>query len=151
MTRLLLLPYREFCTPTMPYKPTDIEEVEIVRKRGIDLLHDPLYNKVGAAATAVTWTCLFGALPSSFDEPRAQQGVPACNEQHNLYMVSDACHASPAQGTAFPASERERLELRGLLPKKELTLEFQVGAASATAPLNECFLALFPSMVPSHD
>lgn len=37
---------REFCTPTQPYKPTDIADVDIVRKRGIDLLHDPLYNKV---------------------------------------------------------------------------------------------------------
>ena len=36
---------RLFCTASKPYKPTDIEEVEIVRKRGIDLLHDPLYNK----------------------------------------------------------------------------------------------------------
>ena len=37
---------RDFCAPSAPYKPTDIEEVQIVRKRGIDLLHDPLYNKV---------------------------------------------------------------------------------------------------------
>ena len=40
---------REFCAPSIPYKPTEIEEVQIVRKRGIDLLHDPLYNKVDPA------------------------------------------------------------------------------------------------------
>ncbi|KAK9904347.1 hypothetical protein WJX75_009960 [Coccomyxa subellipsoidea] len=66
--------FREFCTPGTPYKPTDITEVDIVRKRGIDLLHDPLWNK----------------------------------------------------GTAFSVSERERLELRGLLPKKLLSMETQV-------------------------
>ena len=54
--------------------------------------------------------------------------------------VQDACVAqrpSPSyhrhaclQGTAFPESERERLELRGLLPKRQLDM-----AAQARRPL----------------
>jgi hypothetical protein len=36
------------------------------------------------------------------------------------------------QGTAFPESERERLELRGLLPKKQLDLAAQACPAACT-------------------
>ena len=41
------------------------------------------------------------------------------------------------QGTAFPMSERERLQLRGLLPPRVLTLEAQV-----CEPCTCCTLAL---------
>lgn len=33
-----------------------------------------------------------------------------------------------AQGSAFPAPERDRLQLRGLLPPNGLTLDLQVGS-----------------------
>ncbi len=39
---------RAISTPAGPYKPSDTVDVEIVRKKGIDLIHDPLYNKVYA-------------------------------------------------------------------------------------------------------
>jgi hypothetical protein len=37
---------RKFCTPSEPYKPSDLVDVDIVRKKGVDLIHDPIYNKV---------------------------------------------------------------------------------------------------------
>ena len=53
---------RDFCAPSAPYKPTDIEEVQIVRKRGIDLLHDPLYNKVWRRGSSHVMHALPGRL-----------------------------------------------------------------------------------------
>lgn len=37
---------RAFSAPAATYKPSDTVDVEIVRKKGIDLIHDPLFNKV---------------------------------------------------------------------------------------------------------
>ena len=37
---------RAFSANAGPYKPSDTVDVEIVRKKGIDLIHDPLFNKV---------------------------------------------------------------------------------------------------------
>ena len=72
------------------------QAVSKVRKRGLDVLHDPLVNKARQAAVAVCSSC-----------------------------ADDNC----LQGTGFPASERERLGLRGLLPHKTLSVDVQVGAA----------------------
>lgn len=56
-----------------PYEQSDVSTIRIVRKRGSDVIKDPLFNK----------------------------------------------------GTAFPAAERERLGLRGLLPPRCLTIQEQ--------------------------
>ena len=38
---------RGFCKPGFAFQPTtDVAEVDIVRDAGVDLLHDPLHNKV---------------------------------------------------------------------------------------------------------
>ena len=42
-----------------------------------------------------------------------------CASMHSHFFL-------PWQGTAFPMSERERLQLRGLLPPRVLTMDAQV-------------------------
>jgi hypothetical protein len=59
--------------PVEPYEQSDVSTIRIVRKRGSDVIKDPLFNK----------------------------------------------------GTGFPAAERERLGLRGLLPPRCLTIQEQ--------------------------
>jgi len=94
---------RGFCKPGFAFQPsTEVAEVDIVRHAGVDLLHDPLHNKVYPAHTLAYALC---------DAGEAALGSRA-----------GRC----AQGTAFPASERERLQLRGLLPPRILKMDAQV-------------------------
>ena len=60
-------------------------------------------------------------------------------------LVSEYDSPRSLQGTAFPVPERERLELRGLLPKKCLTMQAQVSPPSS---LQKVPVALpFPALV----
>ncbi len=74
--------------------------VELIRKRGIDVLNDSALNKVDRSR------CEFRAIIS--------------RKQHRSLSL---------QGTGFSLAERERLGLRGLLPPRVLSADTQVTCA----------------------
>ncbi len=74
--------------------------VELIRKRGIDVLNDSALNKVDRSR------CVFRAIISR-------------KQDRSLSL----------QGTGFSLAERERLGLRGLLPPRVLSADTQVTCA----------------------
>ena len=85
------------------YQPDNNQPVSTVNKRGHDVLHDPLVNKVSS-------------------RQRCMLAAEACLLRCIL-----------SQGTGFPHSERERLGLRGLLPHKQLNVTTQVKPLASAA------------------
>ena len=99
--------------------------MEIVRKKGIDLVHDPLFNKVYACTSQLPMVEGIKSSPYLIG-----LWSPKCLLQEYGRAYLEPANSQLLQGTAFPVPERERLELRGLLPKKCLTMQAQVSSAS---------------------
>ncbi len=83
--------------------------VELIRKRGIDVLNDSALNKVDQSC------CVFRAIIS--------------RKQHRSLSL---------QGTGFSLAERERLGLRGLLPPRVLSADTQVTCRTSFAADTHC-------------
>ena len=149
--------------PEGEYEPPINSPTYIVRKKGMELLHDPWYNKVRsrqgslllvATAARITsnvypLTIIWEVVITSTSLARKERTSRICHL--NLHQQSAQRPSPPSlQGTAFPMAERERLGLRGLIPPRVLTLEIQVcafktrtsriGATLHSSSLQGCFI-----------
>lgn len=102
--------------PTFDYEPDYGKKHDIVRKHGVDVLHDPLYNKVNCLQPGSTMcscaTCV----------------AFVHGKQCMIHGATKFSRCTCLQGTGFPLTERERLGIRGLLPPRSLNMERQVCA-----------------------
>jgi hypothetical protein len=79
--------------------------------RGVDILHDPVFNKVPCRCTC---------------------GCPGAPSQAR-HVHDTLPPRYPTQGTGFPLAERDRLGLRGLVPPREMQLHDQAQKARCSA------------------
>ncbi|KAJ0054553.1 hypothetical protein Pint_00031 [Pistacia integerrima] len=100
---------QRFVNPAVFIQTTSFTTAEghrpiIVHKRSLDILHDPWFNKVILTISLFLQFTSFSALAQFF------------SDQFN----------SDLQGTAFSMTERDRLDLRGLLPPNVMSREQQI-------------------------
>ncbi len=103
---------RGFCKPGFAFQPsTEVAEVDIVRHAGVDLLHDPLHNKVYPAHTLAYALCDAGDAALGFKGRPLRTGnsIPSFGAGA-LAAARPAPAADTANGRAGAARpERSRL------------------------------------------